>query len=104
MFVGFHFFRVPTYSSLKVTEGVGSCEYENKICAWCSTALIVLGACLYMVWNSSGVSMALVVVFWICSRVVIPYVYSLSKNFWDCILDSSVELVYAGVDFHVSSS
>ena len=60
---------------------MGSCEYGNKICAWCSAALIVLGACLYMVRNLSGVSMALVVVFWICSRVVIPYMYSLSRNF-----------------------
>ena len=48
--------------------------------------------------------MAVVVVFWICCRVVIPYVYSLSRNFWDCSLDSSVRLVYAGVDIHVSSN
>ena len=80
------------------------CECGNRSCAWCSAALIVLGACLYMVRNSSGVRMALMVVFWICSRVVIPYVYSLSRNFWDCILDSSVKLAYVGVDFHVSSS
>ena len=30
--------------------------------------------------------------------------YSLSRNFWNCNLDSSVKLAYAGVDFHASSS
>jgi hypothetical protein len=46
----------------------------NSIWACCSAALIVLGACLYMMRNSSCVSMALLVLFWICDRVVIPYV------------------------------
>ena len=30
--------------------------------------------------------------------------YSLSRNFWVCTLDSFVKLAYAGVDFHASSS
>ena len=30
--------------------------------------------------------------------------YTLSRSFWNYILDSSVELAYVGVDFHVSSS
>ena len=30
--------------------------------------------------------------------------YNLSRNFWDCVLDSSDKLAYVGVDFHFSSS
>ena len=46
-----------------VLWGVWGCECGNIICAWYSAAWIVLGACLYMVRNSSGVSMAVVVIF-----------------------------------------
>ena len=35
-----------------------------------------------------GVSMALVSWFWICVSVVIPYVYSLSRYFWDFVFAS----------------
>ena len=36
---------------------------------------MTLGMCLCAIWNSSGVSMALASLFWICDSVVIPYVY-----------------------------
>ena len=47
----------------------------------CSASLMVLGVCLYMAQNSSGVIMAIVSLFWICVVVVIPYMYSLSEFF-----------------------
>ena len=80
------------------------CGCGNSIWACCSAAWIVLGACLYMVRNSSGERMALLVLFWICGRVVIPYVYSLSRNFRDFVLASSVRLAYVGVVLHADSS
>jgi hypothetical protein len=42
---------------------------------------MVLGRLLYVVRNSSGVRMDVLVVFKICDRVVMPYVYSLSRYF-----------------------
>ena len=54
--------------------------------------------------NSSCVSILLLVLFWICGRVVIPYVYSLSRYFWDFVLSSVVRLMYAGVVLHANSS
>ena len=37
--------------------------------------------------------MALGSLFWICGSVVIPYVYSLSRYFWDFAFALSVRLV-----------
>ena len=67
MFVGF-----VGGCSCMVCWGVWGCACGNIICTWCNVSLIVLGACLYMMRNSFGVSTAVVVIFWICSRVVIP--------------------------------
>lgn len=52
----------------------------------------ILGVCLYLVLNSSGVRMALVSLCFICVIVVMPYVYSLSRYVW-FFLESSVRLV-----------
>ena len=49
--------------------------------ACCSVALMVFGTCLHVIRNSSGVSMALLFLFWICVSVVMPYVYNLSRYF-----------------------
>ena len=35
---------------------------------------MILGTCLYMVWNSSRMSMEVLNLFWICVSVVMPYV------------------------------
>ena len=43
--------------------GVCGCECGNSIWACCSALLMVFGACVYMVRNSSCVSMALLVLF-----------------------------------------
>lgn len=61
--------------------------WGNNICACWSAALMVLGEFLYIVRNSSGVRMAVLVLFRSCDSVVMPYVYSLSRYFWDCILE-----------------
>ena len=52
--------------------------------------MFVYGAEFFRCENSIGIC----ILDW--GRVVIPYVYNLSRNFWDCILDSSVKLAYAG--------
>lgn len=85
-------------------RGIFGCEFGNSIWACSSASLIVLGECLCMVRNSSGVSMALLVLFWICGRVVMPYVYNLSRNFWDLTLSFSVRLAYVGFDFQANSN
>ena len=61
--------------------GVGVGVTGNIIVACCRASLMILGACLYMVRNSSGVSMVMVSLFWICVSVVIPRVYNLFKYF-----------------------
>lgn len=48
--------------------------------------------------------MTLLVLFWICVNVVMSYVYNLSRNFWDCVLEFSGRLSYAGVVLHAISS
>ena len=65
----------------------------NNIEACCRASLMVLGAVYIFVWNSFGVSMDFVLGFWICGRVVMPYMYSLSRYFWDLVLESGVRLV-----------
>ena len=65
----------------------------NIVCACCSASLMVLGICLYLTLNSSGVSMPIVSGFWICTRVVMPYMYSFSRCFWVIVLDDSGRLV-----------
>ena len=80
------------------------CVCGNNVWAWSSASFIVLGAYLCMVRNSSCVRMALLVSFWICGKVVMPYVYSLSRNFWDFALSFSVRLTYMGLDFQANSS
>ena len=80
------------------------CVCGNNVWAWSSASFIVLGAYLCMVQNSSCVSMALLVSFWICGKVVMLYVYSLSRNFWDFALSVSVRLTYMGLDFQANSS
>ena len=64
---------------------------------------MVLGEFLYVMQNSSGVRMAVLVLFWICGSVVMPYVYSLSRYFWDCILEWSGRVVYVGLFLHAVS-
>ena len=49
---------------------VGGCGGDNT----CSDTLVILGICLYVVQNSSGVSMIVLVLFWVCDIVVMPYV------------------------------
>ena len=65
---------------------------------------MVLGELLYVMRNSSGVRMDVLVLFKICDRVVIPYVYNLSKYFWDCIFEWSEKVWYMGLVFHIISS
>ena len=50
-------------------DGGGS---GNITLACCSASLMVFDVCLYMVLNSSGVSMAIVSLFCICLIVVMP--------------------------------
>jgi hypothetical protein len=76
----------------------------NNICACCNVALMVLGEFLYVMRNSSGVRMVVLVLFRICVSVVMPYVYSLSRYFWDCILEWSGRVAYMGLVRHVVSS
>ena len=76
----------------------------NIVVACCRASLMVLDVCLYVSWNSFGVIIAIVSLFWICISVVMPYVYSLLRYFWDFILEVSVRLVYIGLDSHVCSS
>ena len=57
-----------------------------------------------MVWNSSGFSMAVVSLFWICFNVVIPCMYSLSRYVWDFFLAFSGRLGYDGLDFYACSN
>ena len=54
--------------------------------------------------NSSGVRMVVLVLFRICDSVVMPYVYSLSRYFWDCILEWSDRVAYMGLVLNVVSS
>ena len=69
----------------------------NSDLACCSVFLMILRMCLYMVQNSSGVSTALVSLFWICGSVVIPYMYSLSMYFWNFVFALPVWLAYVWV-------
>ena len=46
---------------------------------------MVLGQFLYVVRNSSGVRVVVLEILRICGSVVMPYVYSLSRYFWDCV-------------------
>ena len=64
----------------------------NNEWACCKASLMVLGACLYVVRNSSGVNIAKIALFWICGSVVIPYMYSLSRYCWDLAFMSVVRL------------
>jgi hypothetical protein len=63
----------------------------------CNASLIVLGMCLYVVWNSSGVSMAHVSLFWICGSVVILYVYNVTRQCWDLAFALPARLAYVGL-------
>ena len=65
---------------------------------------MVLGEFLYVMLNSSGVRMNVLVLFKICDKVVIPYVYNLSKYFWDCVFEWSEKVWYMGLVFHIISS
>ena len=40
--------------------------------------------------------MVIVSLLWICIDVVIPYMFNLSRYFWDFVLEVLVRLVYAG--------
>lgn len=53
--------------------GVDDGGVRNNTLACCSASLMILGACLYVIWKSSRVSMAIVSLFWICGSVVILY-------------------------------
>lgn len=57
------------------------------------TSLMVFGMCLYVDWNSCGVSIALVSKFWICVIVVMPYMWSLFRYFWVLALDRFVRVL-----------
>ena len=61
--------------------GGGGDRGRNSDLASCSAFLMILDACLYVVWNSYGDNTALVCFFWICGSIVITYVYSLSRYF-----------------------
>ena len=71
--------------------GVGG--MGNNVEACCMASLMDLGMYLYVFWNSFGVSMALMVWFWICVSVVMPYMYSLFRYFWVLNLEFSGMLV-----------
>ena len=64
-----------------ILGGVGGSGWGNSMWACCSVALMVFGTCLYVVRNSSGERITLVLVFWIYISVVMSYVYNLSKYF-----------------------
>jgi hypothetical protein len=87
-----------------VLWGAGWCVWGNSICACCSAALMVLGEFLYVMRNSYGVRVDVLFVFMICDSVVMPYVYSLSRYFWDCILEWSERVWYMGLVLHVISN
>ena len=53
---------------------------------------MILGKFLYVARNSSGVRTDVLVLFRICGRVVMPYVYSLSRYCWDFVLEWSVRV------------
>ena len=72
---------------------VGGDGGGNSVDACWRASLIVLGICLYVDWNSFGVSMALVSGFWICVSAVMPYMYSLSRYFWVLDLERFVRLL-----------
>ena len=65
----------------------------NNVETCCRVSLISVGACLYVVWNSFGVSMALVLGFWIYGSVVMPYMYNLFRYFWVLALAFSARLL-----------
>jgi hypothetical protein len=65
---------------------------------------MVLGEFLYVVRNSSGVRMDVLVLFRIWGSVVMPYVYSLSKYCWDCKMEWSGRVSYMGLVLHAISS
>lgn len=58
----------------------------NSEWACCRVALMILGVCLYMVRNSSRVSMVKVSLFGIYGNDVIPYMYNLLRYFWNLSL------------------
>ena len=83
---------------------VGGRGVGNSVFACCSAALMVLAICLYLSWNSSGVSMLMLSRFWSCVIVVIPYKYSLSRYFWVFALSMFGRLLYVGAFFHACSN
>ena len=76
----------------------------NSDWACCRASLMILGTYSYVVWNSSRASKVRFSLIWICSSVVIPYMYSLSRHFWDFVSMSVVKLAYVGLDCHACSS
>ena len=72
----------------------GRCwEGGNSVVACWRASLMVLGICLYVDWNFFGVSMVLVYWFWSCGSVMMLYIYSLLRYFWDWDLERSVRLL-----------
>lgn len=65
---------------------VGKGGGVNSEWACCRVALMILGVCLYMVRNSSRVSMVKVSLFGIYGNDVIPYMYNLLRYFWNLSL------------------
>ena len=61
---------------------------------------MVLGLCLYLVWNSLGVNIAKVALFWFG---VMPYMYSLSRHCWGYAFMFVAKFVYVGLDYHFCS-
>lgn len=92
------------FALTRVVGGVGGYGWGNKNWACCSVVLMVFDTCLYVVRNSFGVNMVMLFLFWICVSVIMSYVYSLSRFLWDCDLELSVRLAYAGLVLHANSN
>jgi hypothetical protein len=84
--------------------GVSVGRGGNSEWACCNASFMILGACLYVVRNYSGVNMAIVSLFWICGSIVIPYAYSLSSYCWNFVFALFVKLAYVELDLHACSS
>lgn len=68
--------------------GCCGCVHGKRVLASWRASLISLGVCCYMCLNSSGVRMAVLVLFCICKRLVMPYMYGLFTYFLNFCLVS----------------
>lgn len=68
--------------------GCCGCVGRKRVLASWKASLISLGVCLYMCMNYAGVRMAVLMLFCICGRLVMPYMYGLFTYFLNFCLVS----------------